>query len=405
MSDNLGSRTLSATGAVPITEAGRLSAEPALAEVSAIGAESAPAAAGGEALSLTWVPPPGMIGLSVKNFLYRIVTLGLYNFWGKTEVRKRIWGAIRINGEPLQYTGTGKELLVGFLVILGVITVPTLLITVAVAMTAGQTAAQNLNSLMTIGFFYLIGVGMHRAVRYRMSRTVWRGIRGGLEGNSWRYGWTYFWTGILLILSLGWASPWRATKLQGLVVNGLRFGNRPFKFAATPGPLYGPFLALWLSSIAIVMGMALSFYLMSDLLTPLIARVFRPGRPPDPQALIILVALSYGVLIAGFLLWAVVSAWYRAQIMNHFAAHTTFEGARFAGTATGRSLIWLGITNLLMVVFTLGLLSPVAQARSARYFIQRLSLSGNANLDQILQGAAAEGRGEGLAQAFDIDAF
>ena len=79
-------------------------------------------------MRLGWSQPAGMVGLSVKNFLLRIVTLGIYGFWGKTEVRKRIWSGIRLNGEPLQYSGTGKELFLGFLVIFGVVVLPTMLV-------------------------------------------------------------------------------------------------------------------------------------------------------------------------------------------------------------------------------------------------------------------------------------
>lgn len=356
---------------------------------------------GEEAVELSWSPPPGMVGLSVKNFLLRIVTLGIYNFWGKTEVRKRIWSAIRINGEPLQYTGTGKELFLGFLLVLAVLSLPTLLLTLLSLAQFGMRGADVAQTFFTIAFLYLIGVGTHRAVRYRMSRTFWRGIRGGLEGDSWKYGWTYFWTGIVLVLTLGWAAPWRAVKLQGLITNGLRFGNRPFAFDASSGALYGPFAALWFSTATILgaTGAAIWGAVVS------VAIHVQPGKSVDPALVFKIAAVIYGGLILGFLMFAVVSAWYRARMMNHFAAHTSFEHVRFTGTATGRSLIWLALTNTLMVVLTLGLLAPVAQARSARYFVERLRMSGSASLDQILQGAAHEGRGEGLAQAFDIDAF
>lgn len=380
-------------------DAPTFSSTPRLALVSA----APPPPEANEDMHLSWSPPPGMVALSFKNFLYRIVTLGIYNFWGKTEVRKRIWSAIRINGEPLQYTGTGKEMFLGFTLVLAVLTVPTLLLTFAGFLVFGPRGADVVQGALTIAFFFLIGVGMHRAVRYRMSRTQWRGIRGGLEGSSWHYGWTYFWTGIVLVITLGWASPWRAVKLQGLITNGLRFGNRPFRFAASAGPLYGPFLVLWLSGL-VILGLigAAFFFAFRDM--GLLQGV-TPGQPPSMTLLIKVILLVYGAFFIGFLLFAAVSAWYRARMMNHFAAHTTFEGVSFTATATGPSLVWLSVTNMLMVVCTLGLLSPVAQARAARYFVERLRMSGSAPLGQILQGAAHEGRGEGLAQAFDIDAF
>ena len=72
---------------------------------------------GEEQLHLSWQYPKGLIGLSFTNMLLRILTLGIYHFWAKTEVRKRIWSAIRINDEPLTYTGRGLELFIGFLIV------------------------------------------------------------------------------------------------------------------------------------------------------------------------------------------------------------------------------------------------------------------------------------------------
>ena len=89
--------------------------------------------------------PPGFVALSFKNFLLRIVTLGVYQFWGKTEVRKRIWSAIRLNGEPLQYTGTGKEMFLGFLFVLAVVTIPALLLAVVLTLTLGQRSTVIIN--------------------------------------------------------------------------------------------------------------------------------------------------------------------------------------------------------------------------------------------------------------------
>jgi hypothetical protein len=59
-------------------------------------------------------PPGGFAGLSFLNGVLRILTLGVYHFWGKTEVRQRIWSAVRIDGEPLEYRGTVARLLRGF---------------------------------------------------------------------------------------------------------------------------------------------------------------------------------------------------------------------------------------------------------------------------------------------------
>ncbi|MEZ5855567.1 MAG: YjgN family protein [Hyphomicrobiaceae bacterium] len=359
-----------------------------------------------EPLILSWATPPAMVGLSVKNFLLKIITLGIYGFWGRTEVRHRIWSAARINAEPLQYTGTGKELFLGFLIVLGVLLVPTFLLSLVINFAFGpkSVAAGLIQLTLYAAFFFLVGFGIHRAQRYRLSRTRWRGIRAGLEGSSWTYAWTYFWTGLLMILTLGWASPWRATKLQGLITNAMRFGKSRFAFDAKGGPLYGRFAVLWFSAVVISLAViAIAAFVNFKVLG---LGMPNPNIRPDMTELFTLLAVFYAVGLIGFLFYSIISAWYRAHMMNHFARHTTFEGARFKGSATGRTLVSLAVGNYLMVLFTLGLLVPVAQARSARYLVEHLQIEGNVPLAQIQQRAADDiKRGEGLAQAFDFDAF
>jgi uncharacterized membrane protein YjgN (DUF898 family) len=362
---------------------------------------------GGEPLALTWKQQSGLIGLSIVNFLLRIVTLGIYHFWGKTEVRRRIWSAIRLNGEPLEYTGTGKELFLGFLVVLAVVFLPLMLGVLAVTFIFGpdSLAAALFQTLIYVAAFFLIGVAMHRALRYRLSRTRWRGIRGGLEGSSWGYAWTHFWTALLIPLTLGWIMPWRATKLQRELSSDMRFGNRPFRFEARSGPLYGPFAILWIGCVilfaAVGAVVGIGVQITASTVDP---ATLQPGQPMplDPM----LGLTIFGTIVAAYILFGIMMAWYSAAKMNHFAAHTHYEGATFKGNATAGSLIWLIISNLLILTFTLGLLAPVAQARAARYFVERLSIKGAVPLAQIVQRAEDPmRRGEGLAQVFDVDAF
>jgi len=365
------------------------------------------ATGGAEALALTWKRQSGLIGLSIINFVLRVLTLGIHHFWGKTEVRRRIWSAVRLNGEPLEYTGTGKELFLGFLVVLFAVFLPLLLVGVALVYVLGPQSRllPAFQVLAYIVIFFLIGVAVHRALRYRLARTRWRGIRGGLEGSSLRFAWTYFWTALLIPFTLGWIMPWRATKLQSLLGNDMRFGNRPFRFQARSGPLYGRFAIAWIGSlllfVAMTGGVGLALY-SSGVMEQIAATP--PGQPPAPNTTAITVVLP--IVVVFYLVLGLITAWYQAAAFNHFAAHTSYEGATFRGAMTAWSIIWLVIGNLLIVTLTLGLLAPVAQARAARYMVERLSIEGTVPLADIAQRADDPmRRGEGLAQVFDVDAF
>ncbi len=62
--------------------------------------------------------------------------------------------------------------------------------------------------------------------------------------------------------------------------------------------------------------------------------------------------------------------------------------------------------GIVLLAASAGLFGPIIQARTARYLVENLSIDGLVPLAAIAQGAdQGIKRGEGLAQAFDVDAF
>ena len=407
----------------------------------------------GRPLDLAWLRPLGLVGLSIYNFVMRIVTLGIYHFWGKTEVRKRLWSAVRIDGEPLEYTGTGGELFRGFLIVFGLILLPVLLATFAVAVTFGpEFPVTNLFQVsLYVVFLFLMGIAIYRAQRYRMARTRWRGIRASLVGSSLRYGWTYFWTLFLLPLTLGWIAPWRAAKLQAMMTNDMRFGTMPFAFTGTSGPLYKPFTVLWVLTLGVMAAAGAAIF--SAIPTELFSLDPESDtfKPPSPEQITRIVAIVYGTLFLVSIAYMILSAWYRAAMIRHFARHTRLDRMNFTSTVTPAGFIWIAISNLLILLlgaivvtaitagiavalytglgnpadsplaeqgarlggvigliflFSLGMLMPVAQARATGYLVRNMKMEGEVDTAAIAAAADQDiKRGEGLAQAFDIDAI
>ncbi|MFN3868665.1 MAG: YjgN family protein [Hyphomicrobiaceae bacterium] len=417
-----------------------------------------------ERLTVAWLHPIGMLGLSVYNFVMRILTLGVYHFWGKTEVRRRIWSSIRLNGEPLEYTGTGRELFLGFLVIFGLVLLPILLLTFAAAFLLGPDSwvFKLFQLALYAGVLLLTGIAIYRAQRFRLSRTRWRGIRAGLDGSSWTYGWTYFWTLLTLPLTLGWSAPWRSTKLQRIITDDMRFGTERFRFSGSSRPLYKPFALYWfLMGLVVFVTLAVVGGRAVQLATMFEARDGE-GNPLPPDAtdtadIVAFVLLIYGALFVAGLLYVVLSAWYRSAMMRHFARYTHLGAVGFESSVTARGLLWIAVTNYLILLLgatvvtaivgglgysvltmfagqtsevgdlpqhqalmqstigltmgfvfliSLGMLAPITQARTSGYLIRNLHLSGDLDMAAVAAGAEPTSkRGEGLAQAFDIDAI
>jgi len=404
---------------------------------------------GHEPLELSWRHPKRLFTLSWTNFLLRLITLGIYHFWAKTEVRKRLWSAIRLNDEPLTYTGRGLELFLGFVIVVLIVLLPATLIVTGLLFAFGPNSPIYNVAVFAlyVVFAFLFGMAIYRATRYRLARTRWRGIRGALAGNPMAYAWTYFWTMLLVAITAGWFAPWRSTKLQGIIIDNMRFGDRPFKFTATSGPLYGPFALLWFGGVIGYIGLisAIGFTVSFGA-----AHAKQAGIPYVPSATDIGIMVGAGVL--ALIVFAVTGAWYQARMTNHFANHTHFESATFRGNQTAGGLMWLSLTNLLILfggalmvlvlvalvllpfvgldvqelaqvnttaglqaaaialpltlVLSLGLLMPIVQARSLRYMVQHLSVVGTAPLAHIMQSSGPDVKfGEGLAEAFDVDAL
>src|SRR5215212_8001367 len=54
--------------------------------------------------------------LLIRGAVFLAVTLGIYRFWLATDVRRFLWSNTEIAGEGLEYIGTARELLLGFLI-------------------------------------------------------------------------------------------------------------------------------------------------------------------------------------------------------------------------------------------------------------------------------------------------
>jgi Bacterial protein of unknown function (DUF898) len=50
-----------------------------------------------------------------------LITVGFYRFWLATDIRRHLWSNTAIDGDAAEYTGRGRELLIGFLFALAIL--------------------------------------------------------------------------------------------------------------------------------------------------------------------------------------------------------------------------------------------------------------------------------------------
>src|ERR1700732_3952289 len=152
-----------------------------------------------------------------------LITVGFYRFWLATDIRRHLWSNTVIDGDAAEYTGRAKELLIGFLFALAII-VPVYLVYFVASLQAERIKA--FASFPLLAFFYLFGqFAIYRARRYRLTRTVWRGVRFWMSGSGWAYaGQAALW-GLLMILTLGLILPWREAALERYKMRHSYYGD------------------------------------------------------------------------------------------------------------------------------------------------------------------------------------
>ena len=412
-----------------------------------------------EKLIFAYVRRPGLWKIMLTNLGMGIITLTVWHFWGKTNVRKHIWSCIYINGEPLEYTGLGGELFRGFLLVFVIFILPVLLITGWLVLSLGPNdpAISRLNLVFFAVGYLLSGFALYKARNYQLSRTNWRGIRGNMAGSAGLYSLTYFGNILAKWFSFGWATPVMNVVMSEQMIGDIRFGDSAFKFKGRAGPLYPTYALCWFLTGLVVIGGIFFFvyeaaYWFGTGFEDAFKHVFKTEGDAKPTAselqLVGFFALGLlGLLMCYVLIIPALWAIYSAKEMRTLAKYTRFDGAQFKLNATAGSVIWLAVGNLLIIVLAIaiaaslligiGFLSawmgidknltvailmgvivliiyqglwaltrPIIIQRNIAFVFKRLTLDGAVDLNRIRQSIAARPtRGEGLADAFDLGAW
>jgi len=189
--------------------------------------------------------------LVIRGAALELVTLGFYRFWLATDMRRHLWSNTAVGGDAAEYTGRAKELLIGFLFALAILA-PIYFVYFLLGLEAERLQA--FASIPLGLFFYLFAqFAIYRARRYRLTRTVWRGVRFWMDGSGWAYSFRAMLWGLLVFLTLGLALPWREASLERYKMRHTHYGDLRGDFEGDGWTFFKRGWWLWLlSPIALV---------------------------------------------------------------------------------------------------------------------------------------------------------
>ena len=334
--------------------------------------------------------------IALTNLALTVATLGIYRFWAKARERRYLWSRTEFIDDALEWTGTGKEMFLGFLVVLALL-IPTILFLqfgIQALILRGQFAVAILSAIaLYLGMGMLVGVAFFRALRYRLSRTYWHGIRGGSDDAGWSYGGSALGRGILCAFTFWLLVPWMMTRLWNERWSKMSFGPHSFVAEADSKGLKRRWLLIYL---AVFVAMIASTAIMA---------ITKPSNEvPAADG-----ALSLSGIITPLFIYVVMmfaSLAYYAAYYRRVVESTSLAGLGFAFTARTRDWLVLMLGNIGLVVATLGVGIAFLGYRNWSFVIRHLEASGEIDLVALTQSdTPLASDAEGLASVFDVGAI
>jgi uncharacterized membrane protein YjgN (DUF898 family) len=274
--------------------------------------------------------------LMIRGAALQAVTLGIYRFWLFTDMRRFLWANTEVEGESFEYTGTAVELLLGFLMAIGI------LIPIYAMLFLASLQFGLLSRLSGIfAFVVLAGFGQYasyRARRYRLTRTVFRGLRFHQTGSPVLYALRAMLWSVVVALTLGLAYPWMQASLERYKMRNTFYGDLEGAFAGAGWRLFGRGLLIWLLVLGpLAAGLAAAIAMID---WPLLARALQRGNLPNVLSTMqgnAPTAQGLGLLVAGVSLSVVLGFFlypaYQAVVMRWW-----LDGVRLGGAAAASDL-------------------------------------------------------------------
>jgi len=346
-----------------------------------------------------------LFGMGLTIAFLSLITLGFYRFWGKTQIRRYLASRISIMGDRFEYTGTGKELFLGFLIALAVL-IPLGAASYGIELiTAGKSAVTQFTAmgLQYAFILFLIGYATFRARRYRLSRTVLRSIRFWQTGSNVGYALRMVGYLALTMATLGIARPVGDIALYRYQMQHTWFGRQKFEFDGRAGPMMGK----WILSLALVpftLGLSLIWYAAF--------RMRYLQSQTRYQGIGFSLAVTFGNLVQIYSLYALVMTvlfgfFYVAIFAVVMPTIVQDQAVDAQSWMQANAMVLYGVgIGAAFVVF--GLIAPIVQLlmlthRFIRLVANRLEFIGDVDLHTIMQSAAERPQsGEGLADALDF---
>jgi uncharacterized membrane protein YjgN (DUF898 family) len=328
-------------------------------------------------------------GIWIVNLLLTIVTVGIYSAWAKVRRTQYFYRHTEVAGSSFDFHGSPIKILVGRLL--------------ALAMLIAYNFTVRTRSPWIIVVLVVLAIAMpwllRNSFRFRLYNTSWRGTRFHFRGSVAGAYRVFLLNGFLALITLYVLAPFTHQRLKAYQHGNSYFGTTRGSFHASAGRFYLVYLLLLAAMIgfAVLIGVTGVGSLFITL-----GQGRGKGTPVDPRLIMKAIFTLYGALI---LFGILIGPLFTALMTNLIWSNTRLGEHRIECRMSPWKLMWIGASNLVLVVITLGFFIPWASVRMVKYGAESIRLLPVSDLQEFV---AAEPEnvaaiGEEAASVFDLD--
>lgn len=323
----------------------------------------------------------------IVNIFLTIITLGIYSPWALVRNRRYFYGNTQVMNARFDYLADPFKILIGRIIAV-------ILLIVISALSALNPA---LYAIAILALYAALPWIINKSLRFNAYNTSYRNIRFDFNGTYFKAFMAFIVWPILGLLSVFLLMPLALKKQQEYIANNSLYGRTNFELTLPTGAVY---LITFISiTISIVVGIAV-YFAFSGTDTSFLENA-NPDLSADQAALnakifLGILAFYFGVLISTFYLFVMMT--------NLMYNNLILAGNGFKSTLTIAGYAGLILTNLVLLIVTLGIATPWIKVRNARYMASKLQFIANGNIEEFVQAEANEtsALGEQIGDVFEL---
>jgi uncharacterized membrane protein YjgN (DUF898 family) len=314
----------------------------------------------------------------IVNVALTLITLGIYSAWAKVRTRRYFYGNTFVAGTAFDYHASPWRILIGRLI--------------ALALFVGYNTSVGISPFLSIPWIVVFAAAIPwliiSSLRFNARNTSYRNVRfnfTGLYGGAFK---AFILWMIAGLVTIGILMPLAHRARSYYYINNHTFGGKRFATEFSGGSIYKIYLQglLLFVAILVIAGVAAAL---------LFVTAGRTGR---------IIAGVMGSFAA--IGWVGSVAFISAKAFNLAVGHTVLDGRhKLDATLSPWTMLWIGLSNLVLILVSIGLLYPWARVRVARYLADHMDLLAASNLEEFTSEAFATQNaiGEEIAGFFDFD--